>query len=322
MVLSSVRRSAPRAVLLGLLAALFFSVTFILNRRMGLAGGDWGWMACLRFFLMAILLAVPVTLRREWPHLLRVLRAGGPTWLLWSTVGFGVFYAPITYASTITPAWLQAATWQLTIMMGLLLSPLLYRDERRRIPPGALTTSAIIVLGVLLMQLDAAQQPHGSAQLWLSFLLILIAAVAYPLGNRSIMLHLERTGITLSVYQRVLGMTIASLPFWLVIAVAAYHRAGAPTRAEVVQSFLIALSSGVIATLLFFRATDLARAHATGLAAVEATQAAEVLFVLLGDVVLLGTAWPGPRAGVGIGLVLLGIITYSGLARREREQTA
>lgn len=309
-------------MLLGLLAAVFFSVTFILNRRMGLAGGDWGWMACLRFFLMAALLAVLVTLRGEWPLLLRELITSGPTWLLWSTVGFGVFYAPITYASTISPAWLQAATWQLTILMGLLLSPLLYTDERRRIPLGALATSTIIVIGVLLMQLDAAHRPHGSGQLWLSFVLILAAAIAYPLGNRSIMLHLERTGITLSVYQRVLGMTIASLPFWLLVAVGAYHRAGTPTGSEVVQSLLIALSSGVIATLLFFRATDLARAHATSLAAVEATQAAEVLFVLLGDVVLLGTPWPGRQAALGITLVLLGITTYSALAHYDRERAA
>jgi drug/metabolite transporter (DMT)-like permease len=309
-------------VLLGLLAALFFSVTFILNRHMGLTGGDWGWMACLRFFLMAVLLAVPVTLRGEWPLLLRVLRTSGPTWLLWSTVGFGVFYAPITYASTFTPAWLQAATWQLTILMGLLLSPLLYTGTRRRIPLAALATSAIIVLGVILIQLGAGHQPHASAHLGLSFVLILVAAIAYPLGNRSIMLHLERTGITLSVYQRVLGMTLASLPFWLLVALGAYQRSGAPTGSEVGQSLLIALSSGVIATLLFFRATDLARADATGLAAVEATQAAEVLFVLLGDVVLLGTPWPGRQAILGIILVLLGIATYSTRAHRDPERAA
>jgi drug/metabolite transporter (DMT)-like permease len=206
--------------------------------------------------------------------------------------------------------------------MGMLLSPLLYTDARRRIPRRALATSTIIVAGVLLIQLEAAQQAREAGQLWTSFAFILIAAIAYPLGNRSIMLHLERTGVTLSVYQRVLGMTLASLPFWLVIAALAYHRAGAPTEAEVVQSFLIALSSGVIATLLFFRATDLARAQATRLAAVEATQAAEVLFVLLGDVLLLGTPWPGRQAVLGITLVVLGIVAYSALARSERRQPA
>lgn len=315
-----VTRAAARAVPLGLCAALFFSVTFLLNRRMGLHGGDWGWMASLRFILMALLLAWPVTLRREWPSLVRELAAHWPTWLLWSSIGFGVFYAPITYASTITPAWLQAGTWQLTILMGLLLSPFLYSDGRRRIPIPALVTSSVIVAGVLMMQLDGASQAHRPQQLWLGLLLILAAAIAYPLGNRSLMLHLERTGTTLSVYQRVMGMTIASLPFWLLIAASAYARAGPPTVPEVFQSALIALSSGFIATLLFFRATDLARDHATGLAAVEATQAAEVLFVLLGDVWLLGTAWPGRQGIAGIALVLLGIAAYSVLAHRPFEQ--
>jgi len=175
---------------------------------------------------------------------------------------------------------------------------------------------------VVLIQLATTQQPHESRHLWLGFILILIAAIAYPLGNRSIMLHLERTGITLSVYQRVLGMTLASLPFWLLIAVRAYQRSGAPTGAEVGQSFLIALSSGVVATLLFFRATDIARADATSLAAVEATQAAEVLFVLLGDVMVLGTPWPGRQAALGIILVVLGITAYSTLAHRAQAQAA
>ncbi|MGH2387124.1 MAG: hypothetical protein ACRDIE_02890 [Chloroflexota bacterium] len=71
--LAAPARTAAPAVLLGLLAALFFSVTFLLNRKMGLEGGDWGWAASLRFLLMAVLLAIPVTLRREWRPLLREL---------------------------------------------------------------------------------------------------------------------------------------------------------------------------------------------------------------------------------------------------------
>lgn len=310
--------TTARAILLGILAALFFSSSFLLNRRMGLEGGDWGWMSSLRFLLMTILLAGPVTLRQEWRPLRRELVAHWPIWLLWSTIGFGVFYAPITYASTITPAWLLGGTWQLTILMGLLLSPLLYSDHRRRIPMPALGASAVIVVGVLVMQLATVQQVQGPRRLWLSLGLTLIAAIAYPLGNRSIMLHLERTGTRLSVYQRVLGMTLASLPFWLIVSATSYARVGLPSSTELLQSALIALSSGVIATLLFFRATDLVRTHATSLAAVEATQATEVLFVLLGDVWLLKTAWPGHQAALGIALVLLGIGVYSARSARVR----
>ncbi len=303
--------ATARAVGLGVLAALFFSSSFLLNRHMGLEGGDWGWMSSLRFLLMPLMLVIPVTARQEWPALLSELAAHWPRWLLWSTVGFGLFYAPITYASTITPAWLLGGTWQLTILMGLLLSPLLYSDARRHIPLPALAASGMIVVGVVVMQMATAGQMQGGRVFWLSLSLTLLAAIAYPLGNRSVMLHLERSRTTLSVYQRVLGMTLASLPFWLIVATTAYARVGLPTTAELVQAALIALCSGVIATLLFFRATDLVRSHATSLAAVEATQAAEVLFVLVGDVWLLKAARPGGLAVMGIVLILAGIAGYS-----------
>ena len=46
-----------RTILLGALAALFFSATFILNRAMSLEGGHWLWSASLRYaFMLPILL--------------------------------------------------------------------------------------------------------------------------------------------------------------------------------------------------------------------------------------------------------------------------
>lgn len=103
------------------------------------------------------------------------------------------------------------------------------------------------------------------------------------------------------------GLSAASLPFWLLIAAGAYQRRGLPTGPDMVQASLIALSSGVITTPLYFRATDLVRTHAFNLTAVEATQAAEVRFVLLGEVALLRTAWPSRQAIVGLSPVVLGI---------------
>jgi len=39
-------------ILIGVLAALFFSSTFVLNRAMSLDGGHWVWSAGLRYFWM------------------------------------------------------------------------------------------------------------------------------------------------------------------------------------------------------------------------------------------------------------------------------
>lgn len=37
--------------MIGIVSALFFAVTFILNRAMELDGGSWLWSASLRYFL-------------------------------------------------------------------------------------------------------------------------------------------------------------------------------------------------------------------------------------------------------------------------------
>ena len=51
-------------------------------------------------------------------------------WLLWSPVGFGLFYAPMAFAVSAGPGWLLAGTWQITILAGILLAPLLYDAKR------------------------------------------------------------------------------------------------------------------------------------------------------------------------------------------------
>ena len=41
-----------KAFFLGVAASFFFAFTFVLNRKMDLAGGHWSWSASLRFFFM------------------------------------------------------------------------------------------------------------------------------------------------------------------------------------------------------------------------------------------------------------------------------
>lgn len=77
---------------------------------------------------------------------------------------------------------------------------------------------------------------------------VLVAAFLYPLGNRKMMNICHHNVDTL---QRVLNMTLASLPFWLLLSLVAYQRVGWPSTTQVEQSVLVALFSGVIGTLLF-----------------------------------------------------------------------
>ena len=91
-----------RILLIGTLAALFFSSTFVLNRAMSLEGGHWVWSASLRYFWMLLFLGV-------WLGVTGKLRLGVDAfklylkhWKFWTiagSVGFGVFYALITFSS-------------------------------------------------------------------------------------------------------------------------------------------------------------------------------------------------------------------------------
>jgi drug/metabolite transporter (DMT)-like permease len=224
-------------------------------------------------------------------------------WLLWSTVGFGLFYAPISYAADHGESWLIAASWQITIVMGLLLSPLF----QKRIAVKNLGAAAVILVGVFLLQVKHIVS-LDLASLIGTLPPILVAAVSYPLGNRKMMALCPPE---LTTIERVYGMTLCSLPFWVLLALYGFLTRGAPSASQAIQSLGVAVLSGVIATLLFFRATDLVRHSQRQLAVVESTQSFEVIFTLIGGVLLLHDAAPDPFGWIGVGLIVVGMVLSS-----------
>ncbi|GAA4326634.1 hypothetical protein GCM10023149_29560 [Mucilaginibacter gynuensis] len=123
---------------------------------------------------------------------------------------------------------------------------------------------------------------------------------------------MQLTNGRLTVYQRVLGMTLCSLPFWIMLNLYEISAGEAiPSKDQYLQTFIVALFSGVMATALFFSATDLARKNEKQLAAVEATQSTEVLFALAGEVIFLGSDLPDIYGITGIALVMLGMTLHS-----------
>jgi drug/metabolite transporter (DMT)-like permease len=311
-------------IMLGVLAAFFFAFTFVLNQSMELSGGSWIWSASLRYIFMVPFLLAIVAARKNLKPLLQHMKQNPFPWFLWSFIGFVLFYAPLTYAAAYSPGWLIAGTWQITIISGAFLSPLFYETKqtndglvavRGKIPFKGLGMSVVILLGIMLMQIEHARQIPLQMVL-LGVIPVLIASFAYPLGNRKMM---DVTNGSLDAYQRVLGMTLASLPFWLVLAVFGFATEGAPSMSQSLQSLLVAIASGVIATVLFFKATDLVRGNMAKLAGVEATQSMEVLFALAGEYLILSMPLPSPLSWAGIGLVMLGMAfhSYSTLRRKE-----
>ncbi|WP_411502559.1 DMT family transporter [Brevibacillus centrosporus] len=292
-----------RAILLGVVGSLFFATTFVLNRAMELSGGSWLYSASLRYLFMVPFLLVIVGMRRGLQPLWEEMKANPWQWGVWSFVGFGLFYAPLCFAAIYSPGWLIAGTWQVTIIAGSLLVPLF----GQKIPYKGLLMSLLILAGVGLMQLHVAASV-GMKEVLLGIGPIVVAAFAYPLGNRKMM---AMTKGRIDAYQRVLGMTLASLPFWVLLAIIGFVTEGAPSSGQTLQSLLVALSSGIVATVLFFQATDLAKGNAQQLAVVEATQAGEVVFAVMLEMMLLSAPLPGLWSNVGMLLVIFGMVLHS-----------
>lgn len=274
---------------------------------------------------MVPFLLIIVIGRKNLKPLISEMKKRPGAWLLWSSIGFGLFYGPICFSAAYAPGWLIAATWQVTIISGSLLAPLFYERvmtekgaiyQKGKIPLRGLGMSLIILLGIILMQLEQAS--HISiAAVALGVLPVLIASFAYPLGNRKMM---DICGGRLDVFQRVLGMTVASLPIWIVLFLYGLFTVGTPSKGQIVQSGLVSISSGVIATILFFKATDLVRGNMQKLAAVEATQSVEVLFAVIGELILLNSLMPTALSWSGMIFVMVGMVLHSYFSHRVPAQ--
>jgi drug/metabolite transporter (DMT)-like permease len=313
-----------RAFMLGLLASLFFAVTFVLNRQMDIVGGHWIWTASLRFFFMLPMLAVLMIPGKRFMRVFAEIRRKPAGWLLWSGVGFCVFYSFICMASAYGPSWLMAAAWQVTIVAGALLSPLFYVDDgsggakvRHVLPVKQLAVSTVILAGVIMLQVRYATIAY-SRDAVLGFVLMLVAAFAYPLGNRKMM---ELAAGRVDTLERLFGMTLCSMPFWAILAIVGLLTGSRPTPGQYAQTFLVALFAGIVATLLFFKATEMVRSNTGQLAVVESTQAGELVFALLGGVLVYHDTAPDLAGYFGLAVVISGLFLNSIAVREKTPKT-
>lgn len=305
-----------KSIIFGLFSSLFFSLSFILNRQMSINGGSWIWSSSLRFLFMLPIFIIIVFYRGGLTPLLLSIKSKFLEWLIWSTIGFGVFYSTLCFAANFGPGWLIASSWQITIVAGALMSPFFFKTVfkdnkkhliRETIPKKNLIISLIILIGVFLLQIDQVSK-IGFKDTTFGILFVLIGAFAYPLGNRKMM---ALCAGSLDVYQRILGMIICSLPFWILLILFEYFRNGAPEKNQIYSSLIVAISSGVIATILFFKGTELVKDDMKKLAIVEATQAGEVIFSLLGEIIFLGELLPSLYSSIGILIIISGLIIQS-----------
>jgi len=309
-----------RIILMGVFASLFFSSTFVFNRVMSLEGGHWVWSASLRYFWMLAFLCLWLIVTGR-SHLgletLKLFRKHFLFWVLAGSVGFGIFYALITFSAAYAPGWVVAATWQTTI----LATPLVLLAFGRVVPRRALILTLLIFAGVVLINIEQASATKLSDVL-LGALPVFVAAFAYPFGNQlmwearhgehRLVPSINHPAMDDSVC-RVLLLTLGSLPLWIILIL--ITAPPMPSTGQVVQTAIVAICSGVVATVLFLSARHMAKSSAE-LAAADCTQSMEVVFSLAGEAMFLGFVMPKALGWSGIALTMLGLILYIKMQNR------
>ncbi|MBA6244540.1 MULTISPECIES: multidrug resistance efflux transporter family protein [Psychrobacter] len=116
------------------------------------------------------------------------------------------------------------------------------------------------------------------------------------------------TTLLQNAFNKVWLMTLGCLPFWLFLGIIV--RPDQPHASQIINTLLVALLAGVAATTIFLYAREQA-VTSSEVAGVDSTQASEVIFALIGGILLLGNAIPSAMGLVGIGLIMVGLILFA-----------
>jgi drug/metabolite transporter (DMT)-like permease len=305
-----------KLILLGLLASGFFSATFILNRAMSLSGGHWVWSSSLRYVYMLLLLVILIGMNKGVVHLQYVIKIfirHFKFWLLAGSIGFGIFYSFLCYAADHAPGWVIAGTWQITVIA----TPIVLLFFKEKVPRQGVYFSVLIFIGILLIQFYNKESEFAVKHIVYGVIPVVIAAFAFPVGNQ--LLNFAKHGnhswiphidspILHHAPTCVLLMTMGSMPFWALLVL--WVAPPPPLKNQLINTFIVAVSSGIIATSIFYEARNSSKSPYV-ISGIDATQSGGILFSLVGEILLLNGAWPQVTGVAGIILIVVGIIGYS-----------
>ena len=304
-----------RLILLGVLSGAFFSSTFILNEVMSVSGGHWLWSATLRYFFMILFLALILFFQGGVQRLVDVYRLFMSNYIFWTlsgTIGFGFFYALICFSADFSPAWVIAATWQFTVVSTLFV--LMFFGKK--FPKKIWIFSIIIFIGVCLVNLSHIDTFDLKALL-LGGIPILIASFCYPIGNQLVWeakngdhknVPKIKSKLLNNAFNKVFLLSIGSLPLWFILL--AIIQPEAPSNSQIMNTALVALLSGVLATSIFLYARNIAK-NSNEIAAIDATQASEVAFASLGGMIFLGNTSLNLISIIGLSLIMVGLFLFT-----------
>ena len=307
----SEQRNVLKAIGYGTIASVFLSSTFVINSLLSGSGGYWAWTAALRCVFLVPVLSLVLIFTKQLSPLFAILRQEPVLFIKWGIIGFGILYMSLALASLYSPGWMVAAAFQLNILAGILLSPFIYPDRKRqKIPAKPLMLSLVLVVGVFITQLEKLDTAGSMSEIALSLVIVLAGAIVWPLGNRKLLVALEAKNIQLNATQRVLGMSIGSMPLVLVLVLAAYKNAGLPSFSQCEASAYSALFSGFFGGVAFYKASQMVKHNTVALSTIEATQVFEIFFTLIGEMLLKGASLPGTYGQLGMMIVFVGMAIH------------
>lgn len=302
-------------LLIGLLAALFFTATFLINRAISLDGGHWYWSASLRFVYTILFLTIGFIIFKGVSYFKAILLEYIQNFKFWSIagiIGFGFFYSLICYASYFSPAWVVATTFQFTILASLFILTFFGQKLSKKI----WIMTIMIFIGVTLVNISHFDMSDPNLLL-LGFLPVLLAAFSFPVGNQMVWEEKKKRKMNngdLSViknnFVKIFLLTLGSFPFWIMLYFTT--DAGVPSSGQYINVALIALLSGIIATSLFLYARSLCNTS-NKLILVDSTQSGDVFFALSGEIIFLSAAFPNTIGAIGITITIIGLLLLSKL---------
>lgn len=303
-----------KLIVLGIISGAFFSTTFVLNELMSVQNGHWLYSATLRYFFMILFLAIILLFQGGIKRLKEVTNLFLQNYIFWiisGTIGFGFFYALICFAADYSPGWVIAASWQFTIVATLFV--LLFFGKS--FPKKIWFFSSIIFIGVCLVNLSHIDNFQFSIFIYAS-IPVLVASFCYPLGNQLIwesqngsntkVPHIK-SSLLKNSFNKVVLMCLGSIPFWIVLLL--IFQPSLPSSSQVINSSFVALFSGVFATTIFLYARGMAK-NSDEIAAVDATQASEVIFAMIGGFLLFGNISISTFSIIGLILIMLGLFLF------------
>lgn len=269
-------------------------------------------------------------------------------WCVTGGIGLGT-YGLLAFAADYAQGWVIAATYLFTVVASLVVLSFFGQSFQKKVIVYSVIVFIGVVLANVGEGLrhSTSQGTDWYALLLFGALPAFIASFCFPLGNQLIWQAAQpKGGTTHPTYaiskaashemskvtselatskllqkvpqvtspllsnplHKVWLMSLGSLPMWLVLGFMV--QPPAPSISQMTISFLVALMAGVLGTTTFLHARSLAK-QPQQLAAVDATQGSEIIFALLGGMLLLHTPMPSGLSFVGIALVIIGLVLFA-----------